>query len=112
MQIGTGATAVITGAGSGTGRALAQALAREGAGLELLDRDADGLAETARLIGTGAGLVRTAVVDVTDRQRVLIGADAVAIDVLARLAPAGSVRVLGLLERLGERARERQRQRA
>lgn len=42
--------AVITGAGSGIGRALAQELARQGARLAISDIDVDGLAETAPLL--------------------------------------------------------------
>ncbi len=45
----TGQVALVTGAASGLGRATAIGLAREGARLMLLDRDADGLAETAAL---------------------------------------------------------------
>lgn len=41
----------LTGAGSGIGRALALGLARRGAIVAMADRDADGLAETARLMG-------------------------------------------------------------
>lgn len=43
--------AVITGAGSGIGRATALVFAREGARLALVDRDAAGLAETAAMVG-------------------------------------------------------------
>jgi NAD(P)-dependent dehydrogenase (short-subunit alcohol dehydrogenase family) len=60
--------AVITGAGSGIGRELARALAAEGARLALSDRDAPGLAETARLC-SGAE-VRSYVLDVADRAAV------------------------------------------
>ncbi len=44
--------AVITGAGSGIGRALALACAREGASIVLADIDERGMAETAALIST------------------------------------------------------------
>ncbi|RYJ04123.1 MAG: SDR family oxidoreductase [Acetobacteraceae bacterium] len=43
----TGQMALVTGAGSGLGRATALGLAREGARLLLFDRSAEGLAETA-----------------------------------------------------------------
>ena len=47
---------VITGAGSGFGRALAIDLASRGAHLVLSDRDVEGVEETARLArGAGAG---------------------------------------------------------
>jgi NAD(P)-dependent dehydrogenase (short-subunit alcohol dehydrogenase family) len=42
---------VVTGAGSGIGRAVAQLFASEGASLALLDRNADGLAQTAQETG-------------------------------------------------------------
>lgn len=47
-----GRTAVITGAGSGIGRALATTCARIGMHLVLADVDSQGLAETARLVKT------------------------------------------------------------
>ncbi len=46
-----GRTAIITGAGSGIGRATARLFAAEGARLLLVDRDSAGLAETAALVG-------------------------------------------------------------
>src|SRR6478752_3188830 len=46
-----GRTAIITGAGSGIGRASAKLFAEEGARLALVDRDAAGLEETLRLVG-------------------------------------------------------------
>ena len=47
----TGRIVVLSGAASGIGRALAASLAREGARLALVDRDAEGLEETRRLLG-------------------------------------------------------------
>ncbi|RQH14592.1 SDR family oxidoreductase [Bradyrhizobium sp. RP6] len=46
-----GRTAIITGAGSGIGRASAKLFAEQGARLALVDRDAEGLQETLRLVG-------------------------------------------------------------
>jgi NAD(P)-dependent dehydrogenase (short-subunit alcohol dehydrogenase family) len=46
-----GKVIAVTGAGSGIGRALALGLARRGATVVLADKDAAGLAETARLLG-------------------------------------------------------------
>ena len=63
-----GKVAVITGAGSGIGRALAQLLARKGARLALSDIDDAGLAETVRLVEAGG--VREVIsgrLDVADR---------------------------------------------
>ncbi|WP_322920109.1 SDR family NAD(P)-dependent oxidoreductase [Nocardioides renjunii] len=62
---------VITGAGSGIGRALATRAARGGALLALSDWNVDGLAETVRLAEqAGATKVRHDVVDVSDRAAV------------------------------------------
>lgn len=69
---------VLTGAGSGIGRALAVRAARGGALLALCDWDADGLAETVRLVEhAGASKVRHDVVDVSDRPAVREWADGV-----------------------------------
>ena len=52
-----GTTAVITGAGSGIGRATALLAAAKGARLVLTDVSADTLAETVRLVGEAGGTV-------------------------------------------------------
>ena len=59
-----GGVAVVSGAASGIGRATALELARRGCAVALVDRDADGLAETARL-ASGATVTQH-VVDVAD----------------------------------------------
>ncbi|WP_300014759.1 SDR family NAD(P)-dependent oxidoreductase [Pseudonocardia sp.] len=71
-----GRVAVVTGAASGIGRALAVDLAKRGARLALSDVDKDGLAETAALVGSTE--VRSDALDVTDREAVLAYADEVA----------------------------------
>src|SRR5713101_4933718 len=58
--------AVVTGAGSGTGRALAQQLAAAGSALAIADIDDAGLAETTQLLGKKAALVTATVLDVAD----------------------------------------------
>ncbi len=65
------AVAVITGAGSGIGRALALELAKRGARLALTDIDKSGLDETAALIGDTA-TIRTDILDVTNRAGMFI----------------------------------------
>ncbi len=65
-----GKTAVVTGAGSGIGRALALACAREGMGLVLADIDAPGLAETARLLAPTGMAVLTQRCDVAEATQV------------------------------------------
>jgi NADP-dependent 3-hydroxy acid dehydrogenase YdfG len=60
-----GRTAVITGAGSGIGRAVAQRLAAHGCPVALADWDEDGVQETAASI---SGPVLTRRLDVRDRQ--------------------------------------------
>jgi hypothetical protein len=78
MTIISGKIAVITGAGSGIGRALAYELARRGAKLALSDVDTTGLAETARHARVIGAQVHEQRLDVTDRPAVLAYADTVA----------------------------------
>ncbi len=66
MNIGfEGQTVIVTGAGHGFGRAMAQSFITRGAQVYGLDVNAEGLAETARLTGC-----ETLVVDVGDREAV------------------------------------------
>jgi NADP-dependent 3-hydroxy acid dehydrogenase YdfG len=62
--------AVITGAGSGIGRATALALARRACHLALADIDPDGLKETAWMLSTLGVRVTTHRLDVADREAV------------------------------------------
>lgn len=72
-----GKVAVITGAASGIGRALAVAFAQEGASVALSDVDMNGLAETLRMVEAAGGSGRTYQVDVGDRDAVFAFADEV-----------------------------------
>lgn len=65
-----GKVAVVTGAGSGIGRALALELYRRGARLAVSDIDADGLVETLELLADTGGLVHESRLDVSDREAV------------------------------------------
>ena len=69
--------AVITGAGSGIGRALALTLATKGAKLALSDIDGEGLAETARQAKALGAEVKSDRLNVAEREAVLAYADAV-----------------------------------
>ena len=51
-----GRVAVVTGAGSGIGRAIALRLAEDTARIAIWDINIEGAEETARLIATGAGV--------------------------------------------------------
>jgi NAD(P)-dependent dehydrogenase (short-subunit alcohol dehydrogenase family) len=73
-----GRTAVVTGAGSGIGQALAVELAARGARLALSDLDGTGLEETVGLCGGAGPNVRGFELDVSDRQAVMAHADEVA----------------------------------
>ncbi len=58
--------AIVTGGGSGIGRAGAEIMAREGATVIVVDRDAAGAADTVARIASAGGRAVTAVLDVTD----------------------------------------------
>ena len=72
-----GKVAVITGAGSGIGRALALILANKGTKLALSDVDTDGLAETVRRARALGAHVKSDRLDVAEREAVLAYADEV-----------------------------------
>jgi NAD(P)-dependent dehydrogenase (short-subunit alcohol dehydrogenase family) len=65
-----GKVALVTGAGSGIGRATAQVFAREGAAVMVADRDADGAKETVELVRAAGGDAEAHVLDVTDDAQV------------------------------------------
>jgi short-subunit dehydrogenase len=64
-----GGVAVVTGAGSGIGRALAHQLAREKMSLALADVDSVGLTETVEQLGGASASLSCHLVDVADRTR-------------------------------------------
>ena len=69
MRTFTHRVAVITGAASGIGRALAVALADQGCDLALVDIDGDGLQETSRRVEPAGRRVSRHIVDVSDKAR-------------------------------------------
>lgn len=75
-------SAIVTGAGSGIGRAIARRLAEDGYAVIVADRSADGAAETVRQL-TEAGLsARAEVLDITEpaaTQRLIDGAENLAV---------------------------------
>ncbi|EFQ83739.1 oxidoreductase, short chain dehydrogenase/reductase family protein [Aeromicrobium marinum DSM 15272] len=73
----TNKVAVVTGAGSGIGRALALELARRGARVAISDVDVRGLDETEALVRGLGGDVRSDVLDVSQRELVMTYADSV-----------------------------------
>lgn len=70
MKIIRGKKALVTGGASGIGRAVALALAKEGADLYLIDIDGDKLAATAREVGRSGVAVLTHVCDLSDPKQI------------------------------------------
>ena len=70
--------AVITGASSGVGRAIARAFGAEGAGVALIARDAEGLEAAAFEVRSSGGSAMTFVADVADPGALELAADQVA----------------------------------
>ena len=77
MEGFAGKVAVVTGAGSGIGQALAVELARSGAKLAISDVDTDGLAETEEQLKAIGSPVKADRLDVSEREAFLAYADAV-----------------------------------
>jgi short-subunit dehydrogenase len=82
-----GKVVVVTGAGSGIGRALALQLASEGSRLALVDVDAEGLDETCHLARGHGAEIRCYAVDVAERVRM----EELALDVARDLGNADVV---------------------
>jgi NADP-dependent 3-hydroxy acid dehydrogenase YdfG len=78
MEGFAGKVAVVTGAGSGIGQALAVELARSGARLAISDVDIEGLAQTEQRLKAIGTPVKADRLDVTEREAFLAYADAVA----------------------------------
>ncbi|OBJ67771.1 SDR family oxidoreductase [Mycobacterium sp. 1274756.6] len=77
MQGFAGKVAVVTGAGSGIGRALAVELGRSGAKVAISDIDTEGLAQTEQLLNAMGAPVKADRLNVVERETVLAYADAV-----------------------------------
>jgi NAD(P)-dependent dehydrogenase (short-subunit alcohol dehydrogenase family) len=66
----TDRAAIVTGAGSGIGRATAERFAREGARVLCVDRDAEAVAATVAAIAADSGVAHAYAADVSDREQV------------------------------------------
>ncbi|MBS1890601.1 MAG: SDR family oxidoreductase [Actinobacteria bacterium] len=75
-----GKVAVVTGAGKGIGRAIARALAAEGAEVAIFDRDGDGAATAAAAIEATGGRARAFACDVSVPEQVTAAVEATVAD--------------------------------
>jgi 2-hydroxycyclohexanecarboxyl-CoA dehydrogenase len=71
-----GKKAIVTGGGSGIGRAICQRLGEEGCVVGIFDINADAASETAGLINDAGGTAYAHTVDITDYDMVKAGVDA------------------------------------
>jgi NAD(P)-dependent dehydrogenase (short-subunit alcohol dehydrogenase family) len=96
----TGRVAIVTGAGSGIGRAGAEAMAREGAAVVAADRNAEAGAETVAHIEVGGGRALAIATDVGDDEQLewLVGRTLGAFGRIDILHSHAGVQVEGPLE--------------
>ena len=91
-----GKVALVTGAGSGIGRAVAQRLTAEGAQVLAHDLNADALAETAKLVADAGASLATRSGDISSRDECVATVseafpEADAIDLLDRCFMSGAL---------------------
>jgi NAD(P)-dependent dehydrogenase (short-subunit alcohol dehydrogenase family) len=98
--------AVISGAGSGIGRAVALKLAARGAKVGIMDRSVEGADETARMVREAGGIAATLVADVANSQTLREVVEAFAQDSggLDTVVAAAGVARGGLVHKMSEEA--------